>query len=97
MPRQPHEKTEFEFAAKRVNDLLREIFPDTSVQFMTFLMDEGDSGYVGYISSTRRIDAVRVIMEWLSKMIESFDRQQLREMLVELEKELAAEELNPIK
>ena len=90
MPKQPHDRTEYEFAAKRVNDLLREIFPNKDVQFLSFLIDAGpaDSGYMGYIASTRRIDAVRVIMEWLGRMVESFDREQLRELLVELEKEM---------
>lgn len=89
MPKQPHDKTEYEFAAKQVNDLLRKLFPDTNVQFMTFLMDEGEGGYIGYIASVRRIDAVRVMMEWMTVMIESFDREQIRELLVELDKEMS--------
>lgn len=90
MPKQPHDKTEYEFAAKRVNDLLRELFPNKEVQFLSFVIDQGPagSGYMGYIASTRRIDAVRVIMEWLDRMVDSFDRQQLRELLIELEKEM---------
>lgn len=89
MPRkQPHDKTEYEFAAKRVNDLLHEIFPDKNVQFLSFVIDEGTGGYMGYIASARRIDAVRVIMEWLDRMFRSFDRKQLRELLIELEKEM---------
>ena len=93
--RQPHEHTEFEFAAKAVNDLLAKRFKKRggpNVQFMTFIVDEGEGGYMGYIASVRRIDAVRVVMAWLTRMIESFDQRQLKDMLVLLEKELAKEE-----
>ena len=94
MPEQPHEATEYEAASKRINELLREIFPDRNLAFMSFVMDLGDSGYIGYMASTRRIDAVRCMMEWMTNMIESFDREQIRDLLVELEKELAREELD---
>lgn len=88
MPINPHEKTQYEFAAKRVNDMLREEFPDEQLQFMSFVMDAGESGFIGYLASTRRIDAVRTIMEWLDKSISGFSRDELRELLVELEKEM---------
>ena len=87
MTPQPHEQTEYEFAAKAVNDLLRKRFKNRNVQFLTFVMDEGSSGYMGYIASTRRIDAIRVIFEWLERMLPSLDRTQVREMLELLDKE----------
>ena len=91
---QPHEFPEFEHAAKAVNELLRERFKDSKrkVQFLTFVVDEGEGGYLGYIASVRRIDAVRLIMEWLSRMIDSFDVRQIEELLVELAKELSKKE-----
>ena len=93
-PPQPHEATELEFAAKAVNDLLKKRFKKSKrkVAFLTFVVDEGEGGYLGYIASVRRIDAVRLIMEWLTRMIDSFDVRQIHELLVELEKELSTEE-----
>ena len=84
----PHEKTEMEFAAKFVNDKLRERFPDQKLQFMTFVMDEGEGGHLGYIATVNRIDAARVVMEWLTHVLIGFDRKELVEMLAELTKEM---------
>lgn len=84
----PHERTQFEFAAKIVNDALRKAFPDEKLHFMSFVMDEGKEGHIGFLASNRRIDSVRLIMEWLAHAIEGFDRRDLLELIKELEKEL---------
>ena len=84
----PHEKPQYEFAAKLVNDALRKAFPDENLHFMSFVMDEGEGGYTGFLASNRRIDSVRLIMEWLAHAIEGFDRRELLELIKELEKEL---------
>ncbi len=84
----PHDKTEMEFAAKYVNDKLRERFPDDDLQFMSFVFDVGEHGHTGYVATTRRIDAVRLIMEWLEHTLVGFSRKDMAEMLTELNKEL---------
>ena len=81
--------TELEFMAKRVNDLLKKNFPNRELGYMTFVFDQSDSGYIGYLSSIRRVDAFRMITEWLEKSLDSFTRADVVEMLKEYEKELA--------
>lgn len=90
--KQPHEQTELEFAAKAVNDLLKKRFKKRGQkrQFLTFVLDEGGEGYLGYIASVRRIDAIRVIFEWLQRMLPSLTDDQVDELLEELRKERAA-------
>ena len=88
MSHQPHDQTELEFAAKRVHDLLRELYPDRDLQFLTFIVDSGSSGYIGYIASARRIDAVRLMGEWLERMLPTFSRTDLLEIIKLLEEEM---------
>jgi len=80
----PHTATELEFAAKQVNDLLAKNFPDSDMNFLSFVMDDNS---LGYLSSTRRIDGLRLIMEWLSHQIQSIDQELFIEMLEELKRE----------
>lgn len=87
----PHEKTQFEFAAKLVNDALRKAFPDEKLHFMSFVMDEGEGGHIGFLASNRRIDSIRMIMEWLEYAVKGLDRRDLLELIKELEKELPDE------
>ena len=82
--------TELEFAAKRVNDLLSKTLPGRTLGFMTSVFDLGDGGYIGYLASARRIDAFRVITEWMERSLDGFSRSDIVEMLKEYEKELAS-------
>ena len=59
---------------------------------MSFIFDEGDEGFLGYLASSQRIDSIRLIMEWLDRMIESLDLKELQRLLAELEKELSRQE-----
>ena len=78
---QPHDQTELEFVAKQVNDLLKRKIPNRKLVFLTFISDVGEGGYLGYISSARRIDAIRLITEWLARMLPRLTKEQRREML----------------
>lgn len=79
--------TELEFAAKQMNDVLAKRFPNRKLEFMSFVFDYG-GGALGYVSSTRRIDAYRAITEWLHRTVKEFSRADLIEMLKLYEKEL---------
>lgn len=82
--------TELEFAAKRVNDLLARTLPHRELGFMTFVFDVGDGGYLGYVASPRRVDAFRMITEWLERSVNGFSRADIVEVLKEYEKELSS-------
>lgn len=79
-----HTKTELEFAAKQVNDVLAKSFPDKKLTFMSFVFDEES---IGYVSTNKRIDALRSIMEWLSHNIATLSKADFVEMLELLKNE----------
>ncbi len=83
-----HEKPKMEFIAKRVNDMLKKEFDDDALGFFTMVYDQGDSGYLGYLSSTRRVDVIRVIMEWLERVIPNFTCDELEEIITLRKQEL---------
>ena len=83
----PHDKTEYEFIAKSVNDLLKKKYKGKKLGFMTFIFDMSDTGHIGFIASSRRIDSMRMIMEWLNHAIDDLSREDFVEMLEELKKE----------
>ena len=76
-----HDKTEYEFMAKSVNDHLARKYKGQNVGFMTFIFDYGDSGHIGFIASSRRIDSIRMITEWLAHAIPGLTRESMIEML----------------
>lgn len=82
-----HEKTEYEFIAKSVNDLLKKKYKGQNLGFMTFIFDGSDKGHIGFIASSRRIDSLRLIMEWFSHALGNLTREEFVEMLEELKKE----------
>lgn len=86
----PHDRTDLEFDAKAVNDLLKKRSKrrgGRKLEFFTFILDGREGGYLGYISSVRRIDAIRVITEWLGRMIPSLTVEERREMLALFDQE----------
>ena len=87
MKNRPHDKTEYEFVAKSVNDLLKKKYPGKKLGFMTFIFDQGDTGHIGFIASSRRIDSLRLIMEWFGHALDEISREDFVEMLEELKKE----------
>ena len=85
-----HKKTEYEFIAKSVNDLLKKKYKGRKLGFMTFIFDatgETEGTHIGFIASSRRIDSLRMIMEWFSHALNDLTREQFVEMLEELKKE----------
>lgn len=82
-----HDKTEYEFIAKSVNDLLKKKYKGLDLGFMTFIFNQGDDGHIGFIASSRRIDSLRLIMEWFHHALEDLSREDMIEMLEELKKE----------
>lgn len=82
-----HDKTEYEFIAKSVNDLLKKKYKGLDIGFMTFIFDQGETGHIGFIASSRRIDSMRLIMEWLNHALDELSREAFVEMLEELKKE----------
>ena len=89
MKNRPHEKTEYEFIAKSVNDLLKKKYKGLNVGFMTFIFDQDETGtgHIGFIASSRRIDSMRMIMEWFGFALDDLSREDFIEMLEELKKE----------
>jgi len=81
--------TELEFVAKQVNDLCKKVIPNRDLNFMTFIFDDEN---VGYISSIKRIDAFRAITEWLERSLKGFTRADVVEMLSLYEIEMREEE-----
>lgn len=83
----PHQKTQYEFIAKKVNDLLKKQVKNKELGFMTFIFDVGEGGYMGYLASTRRIDALAMILEWLTKMIQGMTDEDKIELIEKIRAE----------
>jgi hypothetical protein len=75
----PHEKTEYEFKAKRLLDLVKAEFPGMGA--MVFLMDLGEGGNLAYLSSIERVDAFTAILEWQVRTMSLMTKDQVQEML----------------
>ena len=87
MTKPHHDKTEFEFIAKRINNMLERQFPDKNLCFLTMIMDAGSEGYLGYVANLERIDAIRVVAEWMSKTIGGLSKDDFEDMLTRLKQE----------
>ena len=90
-----HAKTEYEFIAKTLNDTLKKKYKGRNLGFMTFIFDVGETGHIGFVASSRRIDSMRMIMEWFSHALDELSREDFVEMLEELKKERWDEDAYP--
>ena len=82
-----HDKKEYEIIAKRVIKMLERQYPGQDLHFMAFIMDVGEDGYIGYCANVERVDAARMVMEWLSQTLGTIHRERFIEILENLKKE----------